>query len=94
MLAGESAADPTARVQKGPGCAERVADGQTVPGKVNSVWGRQSSVAVTLAMMDEGSSFVSMLCSPPVLQQRRGDIKGCLTPRWQGGMTASALEKG
>ena len=51
--------------------------GRPFPGKVNSVWGRQSSVAMTLTpMMDEGSSFVSMLCSPPVLQQRRGDIKG------------------
>ena len=36
--------------------------------KVNSMWGHQSSVVVTLALMtEEGSSFFSMPCSPPVL---------------------------
>lgn len=50
--------------------------------KVNSVWGRQSSVAVTLALMtEEGSSFVSMPCSPPVLQLRWGDFTGVSEPR-------------
>lgn len=69
--------------------------GRPFPVKVNSVWGPQSSVAATLTpMTDEGSSFVSMLCSPPVLQQRWGDIKGVSDTQMAGRGDASALEKG
>lgn len=54
--------------------------------KVNSMWGRQSSIVVTLALMtEEGSSFFSMPCSPPVLEPRWGDFTGMSEPRWQGG---------
>lgn len=51
-------------------------------------WDRQSSVAVTLTpMMDEGLHLFP--CFAAHLSSSRGGRhqRGCLTPRWQGGMT-------